>query len=271
MSQDIEVSIQSPLPKDWSMEPHCHPAYYEVALVRNGSCLITHPLEKRLKKNNVFCVPHGVSHGFACNPPTGVQFVVLHFQRLRSDLVGDLINDDTIDIFRFTEVEATRFLEISFGLQREVNSTLPYSSHLSDLLLHELIVLILRANKRNNHHVLPKEQEELVEDAIKWMHEHCCDESLTIEDAVKRAGLSSSYFRKVFKQVVGSSPKRYLTQLRLQASKRLMMESAVTITEVALRSGFNSPQQFSKTFRQYTGLTPSEWQRNNIVVLDTER
>lgn len=264
MSKELTVFIQPPLPKDWTWAPHRH-IQFELALVREGACTITCPTEMYLKKGSVFFIPSGVSHGFTCASPLGVQFVVIYFMHVRADVVQALLNADPLGVFRLSEIEQARFLEISYRLQREINGALPYATLLTEAMQQELFVLLLRANDQSKRNLLRKEQEELLESAIDWMHKNCCDESITVDEVARRAGLSSSYFRKMFNQLVGSSPKRYLTMLRLQTSKSLLMHSGRTITDIALLSGFSSPQQFSKVFRQHNGLSPSEWQRIHLV------
>ena len=69
-------------------------------------------------------------------------------------------------------------------------------------------------------------------------------------------------FARAFKQATGSSPHSYLVEARITRAKELLCKSSVSITEVALRSGFASSSHFSVTFRRVTGLTPREFRKS---------
>lgn len=107
---------------------------------------------------------------------------------------------------------------------------------------------------------LSPEQRQLIEGALRFMHEHSHD-LIHVKDVAQTHGLSPQYFRRLFKQYVGVSPKQYLTTLKIQRSKCLLLHQEHSVTEVAMGLGFGSTQQFSKVFRKITGLSPSLWRK----------
>lgn len=74
--------------------------------------------------------------------------------------------------------------------------------------------------------------------------------------AMSRAQL----FRRL-KSLISTSPGSYIKKLRLEKAKELLETLDVTISEVAYRTGFNSPSNFAKVFSEAFGLTPSQFQR----------
>ena len=81
----------------------------------------------------------------------------------------------------------------------------------------------------------------------------------TVADMAEIAGMSEAHFARRFREVVGSSPMRYLQQQRLGRAQWLMNASNASITEIALRVGFGSPSRFSEAFTQRHGVSPSRW------------
>jgi AraC-like DNA-binding protein len=76
-------------------------------------------------------------------------------------------------------------------------------------------------------------------------------------------------FRKVFTRCVGSAPvewavanaRRTLTRERVTQAEALLAESDATMTEIAERTGFANPANFTNGFRKVHGITPSEWRK----------
>lgn len=86
-----------------------------------------------------------------------------------------------------------------------------------------------------------------------------CTESLEIDYLADLAGFSKYHFHRVFKQVMNVSCYEYLISRRLLEAERLLIEPNLTITEVALKSGFSSLATFNRVFKKKNSCTPSEF------------
>lgn len=75
----------------------------------------------------------------------------------------------------------------------------------------------------------------------------------------RQAGLSPYYFCRVFKEATGVSPYRYVLNKRVALAARLLDENMRSIQEVAYAAGFGDPVQFTKTFKQVHGQTPTSY------------
>ena len=266
-TQDFTVIIEPPFPPGWHMSPHSH-IQYEVALVRSGGCRMNLAGESlAFEAGDAFFIPRGVQHGFTCSASEGVQFIVAQFRTLEDELVNELLGSKSVGTFRLSHLEVGRFTDICHRLQREIAANLPYAARQCEALKQQLVVLLLRSLARGGSPILTLEQESALEKALQWLVDHHHDERVRISDAARAAGMSPSHFRKLFQRYLGTSPKRYLLALRLQTSKCLMMQRRGTIAEVAYQSGFGSPQQFSKCFRQHTGLTPTQWRAMHMTTV----
>jgi AraC-like DNA-binding protein len=86
-----------------------------------------------------------------------------------------------------------------------------------------------------------------------------CASALTVQHLARQCQLSVSHFRHLFTRHYGCSPRTYLRRARLQKAKELMVSTAMTLTEIADRLGFETVHSLSRAFRDEVGLSPSEF------------
>jgi transcriptional regulator GlxA family with amidase domain len=79
----------------------------------------------------------------------------------------------------------------------------------------------------------------------------------TIEDLIKEIPGSRRNIVRRFKQVTGITPIEYLQKTRIEAAKKLLIETNQQMTEVMLNSGYSDPKAFRKIFRKTVGMTPT--------------
>ena len=81
----------------------------------------------------------------------------------------------------------------------------------------------------------------------------------TLERTALTVGLSPSYFSRLFHRVTGETFSDFLMRLRMETAARLLSESDLKLFEVALRAGYDNPKNFSRAFRGYYELTPTQY------------
>ena len=129
--------------------------------------------------------------------------------------------------------------------------------------LLEMIVLIRRSSQSAipSFGVSGTKQKEYLDkfmDICSYISDHCAEE-LSLDDAAARAGFSKYHFSRLFKQFANVSFYRYLNQKRIEHAERLLIDPELSVTEVALSSGFTSLSSFIRMFKQIKGCTPSEY------------
>ena len=97
--------------------------------------------------------------------------------------------------------------------------------------------------------------------ATERIHESFCDGKLSIDDLAALCGISTVYFRRLFRQVYGIPPVRYILRLRLERAKELIASGLYTVEKAAELSGFSDTCYFCRCFRTETGVTPTEYRR----------
>lgn len=96
-----------------------------------------------------------------------------------------------------------------------------------------------------------------VAQALERMHRDL-QESLTVEELARESAMGVSSFHRAFKEVTGDSPVRYLKKIRLLKAKGLLVFEGKQVNEAAYEVGYASPSQFSREFKRYFQVPPSE-------------
>ena len=97
---------------------------------------------------------------------------------------------------------------------------------------------------------------------LEFIDEHYMEE-LTLESMASMAGFSKFHFSRLFKQYTDFTFCDYLCYRRIKAASELLAHPELSITEVALNSGFPSISTFNRLFKQQLGCTPREYRSKN--------
>lgn len=84
---------------------------------------------------------------------------------------------------------------------------------------------------------------------------------ITVEEVARAVALDRSYLYTLFRRVLNISPRDYLARFRLTRAKELLIQTDAPIANISVRCGYQDPHVFSKAFRQWFGVTPSEFRR----------
>lgn len=87
------------------------------------------------------------------------------------------------------------------------------------------------------------------------------DQEINLQELAEKYRISSRYLRRLFHQQLGCSAMEYLTILRMEKAKKLLAESDLSISRIAMDVGYNSVPYFDKIFKKKTGITPGEFKK----------
>lgn len=152
--------------------------------------------------------------------------------------------------------------DILFRLTREVTEKTVYYEAAMFHLLAELFVTLAR-----EHQSSPQNTDEsdnltfhLAERVLRFLAAHYA-ESIEVSRLHERFNVSRTYMYDHFKQSTGHSLNRYLTLYRINQAKRLLMDTPISVTEIASSVGFGDLSHFFHTFKSETGLTPNAFRK----------
>ncbi|TYA11374.1 response regulator [Paenibacillus faecis] len=103
---------------------------------------------------------------------------------------------------------------------------------------------------------------EPVKEALRYVEEHL-EQGLGLRDAAQHVHLNPSYFSVLFKEQMGMTFIEYVTRLRIQKAKELLLQTKLPVGEIAERVGYQTTKYFNKVFKEYEGHSPGSY-RNEV-------
>lgn len=89
------------------------------------------------------------------------------------------------------------------------------------------------------------------------------EKELDLETVAAKFNLSIYYFSRIFKDILGYNFPDYVNMLRVKKAKQLLHNNEISIKEICYAAGYSDPNYFSKVFKKYEGVTPSEYKVKN--------
>ena len=99
---------------------------------------------------------------------------------------------------------------------------------------------------------------------VNLIDEHLATEQegrIALRVIAREVGMSYFHFSRVFKQAMGMTLTNYIAERRIERAKKLMQDTELPISEIALRSGFSSQSHFTTSFRRFAGITPRSFRK----------
>lgn len=107
-----------------------------------------------------------------------------------------------------------------------------------------------------------------VRQIIEYIEAHYA-EKITLDKLAAHVGLSESYLSNLLKKETGMNLADHINKARIEKSKKIMLRTNVTVNELSTMVGYTYSNYFAKQFRQFTGMTPTEYQ--NFLIENLEK
>ncbi len=98
---------------------------------------------------------------------------------------------------------------------------------------------------------------------LQYIERNLSDPALSNEMLAQELNISEVYMRKLFLKQFKRTPKQYILDMRMQLAKQLLVESPFTVSAISEKCGFTNPYHFCRTFKQRTGLSPTQYAAKN--------
>ena len=128
---------------------------------------------------------------------------------------------------------------------------------------------IIKTIQKHNKKYISCQQSKKINCAYEYMVENFKDKNFDYKELCKTTGLSYSYFKELFVSKYGMPPVKYLTYLRIEYAKELLITGRHSIEETAEMCGYENVYYFSTVFKKHVGVSPSKYkyiQTNNNQV-----
>ena len=119
--------------------------------------------------------------------------------------------------------------------------------------LDDCVEKIISANTNDRTHY--------VDSAIEIIHERYFDNTLSLESIASELGLSPQYLSRLFTNRKSEGFLTYLSRYRLDRAKELLKHTNYSVSDIGLKTGFNSSQSFIRVFKRYENQTPGQFRK----------
>ncbi len=143
---------------------------------------------------------------------------------------------------------------------QELQLCRPHYEELLSALLLQLLVKVERSS--NDNKIMNSFVQNEIEYATNYFNEHY-NEDINIAEYAASRNMSTSWFIRNFKLYNKTTPLNYILNTRIANAQNLLETTRYNITEIASIAGYDNPLYFSRLFKKQTGLSPSEYRKEN--------
>ncbi len=133
----------------------------------------------------------------------------------------------------------------------------PTAALFMEKLEKQLLSITAYIHMRRDYH-----SSQILDQAMSYIKEKFASGSLSLEEAAAVACMSPCYFAVIFKQETGRTFNRFLTDLRINKAKDLILYTDLKSYEIGPKVGYDNPSYFSTVFKKNTGMSPSEYRKS---------
>jgi AraC-like DNA-binding protein len=242
----------------WVLKRHSHEFFQAVYLVAGAGTLTLDGTQYPMEPSHVFVAPPGVTHGL--NASTRVRTLDMKFNVRNRALVSALRGITPLYCSADSSIR-TLFERIwQEGDRQEPLYREMCALHLLEFLLRLRRISPVRkaATPVSRAETGGARADMLTGAVMSFVREHIA-EPLTVRRLAGELGCSERSFRQHLHDVLGVSPRQYVTHFRIDRAKSLIRESDCALKEVASIVGFRSIHHFTRVFHRITGMSPGAW------------
>lgn len=181
---------------------------------------------------------------------------------LDDELLQKILSVEKNLLFHLDEKEFGNAVSIISQMVDEFDHTAGYSETYIKNLLECLFIILLRKYDFEFSGSVDKNVSG-IRKSVLFMHSHF-RENPSMAAAAEVSGFNMNYFSSLFHKVMGKTYKEYLTELKLEYAKKLVLSGQLSISEICYASGFNSLPNFLKTFKLRFGISPGNMRKTHL-------
>lgn len=249
---------------------HSHD-FFEIVVVYGGKGIHSDQKEDcTIKAGDLLCVHPGQFHSFLKTDSLELMNIMI-----KPDFFYEL-NDEITDCQAFTDffsfssrnksssirklhlnkMQLLAIKDIINSLQNEFAQDLPMVQVQINCLLLQLIIYILRVKDNPDFPSVHKKSSANL--LIQYMDKNFM-RNISMQDLMEIGAMSESSVLRAFKHLTGYAPFVYQNRLRMLYATTALSSSETDITTIAYQCGFNDSNYFSRSFKKFVGMTPSEY------------
>ncbi|MDF2995779.1 MAG: putative transcriptional regulator [Xanthobacteraceae bacterium] len=219
------------------------------------------PIRSRPMIREISYIPPGVPLWTRCDEATHIRHLDLHFdmEALRRRL-GDEFSVDYLSTPRLMFSDP-KMLNLAALIAAECAQPKSFHELYGDSLTTALLVDFLRLDTRRGERKRSSLSSRQLRRVVDYIEGNCLAR-IRLEELAELAGLSESHFSHAFKASTGLSPHKWQMNARIRKVKEHLARGDMSLTDIAVATGFFDQAHLTRVFRSHVGETPAAWQRN---------
>lgn len=240
---------------NFSGEKH---SYWELTYVDKGELLTTiDGVSYHLKQGDLIFYAPMQFHTQSTFEKISSSYLTINFKMNFNH--ADLLCNKIFSLKRDSYFIVTRLIE-------ELSNDNLYSNDLSLCYLKQLIIQMLRLDNSHFHskpttHMQQTYENELLNDILLYIDNNIY-EKISVSTLCEHFCISTSMLHSLFRKNMNNTAKNYINELKLSKSKELIRNSTHTLSEISEMLGFSSIHYFSKKFKSYFNISPTEYSKS---------
>ncbi len=256
------------LPASYSM-PQMEKAdrHYSIVYMISGDRRVITPFQQfDVHAGNVTVMPPQLYHRtFSMSDRPYTNYLVKISEELAEEFCAEIGRDIWDDVFEgryFTFYDEDRKMieDMLADMLYIYDKKASYSDILLKGQLYRLIIMIWEKNTGNEAECFKSRLSADIMEAMYYIERHY-GEDIRLCDAAQSAGFSEGHFSRLFKAKIGISFSSYLKNVRLRHVKELLVNTDLSISEIAMETGFSTGDYLSSCFGESEGTTPTGFRR----------
>ena len=211
----------------------------------------------KVSKNQILLLNPNVEDYWELKADKQLEITEVGIHGLEFSPMGETENDFTFYKQEEPDKDTSLFLEL---LMKEAAAKKAGADEIIKRFIEIILIQLLRNEEFSIRNSLNKKNHKEIQTVKNFMKVNY-HKNITLDDLVELVHINKFYLIRIFKQEVGMSPIDYLIHVRIDEAQKMLRNTNIAIADIAHLVGFQSPSHFSKTFRELSNLTPSQYRR----------
>lgn len=237
-------------------------SYVKLFYVHSGEALLTFKgTAEKVTAHQMILLNPNVEYYFEITSDQSLELTEIGVHGLEFSQIGESDHDFTYFKTNDKDEELAVFMTL---LEKAMNEKKPGSDEIAKRFVEIILILLLRTEGFSIRNSLNKKNHKEIQ-VVKNFMKINYHKNITLDDLVELVHINKFYLIRIFKQEVGMSPIDYLIHVRIDEAQKMLRNTNIAIADIAHLVGFQSPSHFSKTFRELSNMTPSQYRRQGNI------
>lgn len=201
-----------------------------------------------------------------------VRYLITFSDAFLNGLGSEFNKDFLLSVFSNKKIHVPETMQNAFNMllhkaETKIHQQDTYSQYIAKLNVIEMLVNLNKFSTKNTYPLI--DDLSVYENSIQEVCRYICNyynKPISLDQMAKIAYMSPTYFSKKFKRVTGFGFNEYLNNVRIKMATNLLMETQLSITEIATFCGYQDSNYFGDVFKKIIGISPNKYRKEHYIL-----